>query len=154
MHDPFTPYRNYLEATQALQYQGDHLAPGRVLLVDDDEAVRQTLAEGLRQAGFDVAEAASGAEGLQILRADTTIGVVLLDLLMPEMDGWKFRYEQRTDARLAAIPTVITTGAPLAEVIDQELMAADYLLKPIGLEHLVSVVAHYVRPKSTKEAAA
>ena len=150
MLDPLTPYRNYLEAEQSGQ-GNDLKRPGRVLLVDDDTAVRETLAEGLRLAGFDVAEAASGSEGLQILRKDPHIGMVLLDLLMPEMDGWRFRHEQRTDPRLASIPTVITTGAPLADVVDRELKAADYLMKPIGLEHLVSVVAHYVRPNTEAE---
>ncbi len=126
----------------------------QVLVVDDDAAVRETLSEGLRIAGFCVVEAGRGAEGLEILRNEPRIGLVLLDLLMPEMDGWRFRYEQRSDPRLASIPTIIATGAPLVEVIDGELRAADYLLKPIGLEHLVSVVAHYVRPALTGEAAA
>ena len=126
----------------------------RVLVIDDDEAVRETLADGLRQAGFDVLDSGNGAEALEILRNDGQIGLVLLDLLMPEMDGWRFRHEQRSDPRLAAIPTVVTTGAPLVEVVDRELRADDYLLKPIGLEHLVSVVAHYVRPTAAEEAVA
>ena len=117
-----------------------------VLLVDDDPAVRELFAQALRLAGFDVVEASSGAEGLERLRSDAPIGVILLDLKMPDMDGWHFRLAQRTDPRMAAIPTVITTGAPLSEVLDCDLKAADYLLKPVGLEHLVSVVAHYVKP--------
>ena len=125
-----------------------------VLVIDDDAAVRETLAEGLRQAGFAVVETGSGATGLEILRNDSRIGLILLDLFMPEMDGWRFRYEQRSDPRLAAIPTVITTGASLVEVVDRELKADDYLLKPIGVNHLVSVVAHYVRPQVPGQAVA
>jgi two-component system, chemotaxis family, chemotaxis protein CheY len=146
VQDSLTPLLEYLDAAKAVHQDVTDGRPGRVLLIDDDAAVRETLAEGLRLAGFDVAEAASGADGLRILRTDAQVGLVLLDLMMPEMDGWRFRYEQRMDPRLAAVPTIITTGAPLADVVDGELKAQDYLLKPIGIQHLVSVVAHYVRP--------
>ena len=147
MQDQLVPLLEYLEAAKtAPLISDDEGRPGRVLIIDDDLDVRETLAEGLRGAGFDVAEASSGAEGLRLLRTDAQVGLVLLDLMMPEMDGWRFRYEQRMDPRLAGIPTIITTGAPLGDVVDGELKANDYLLKPIGLQHLVSVVAHYVRP--------
>ena len=117
-----------------------------VLVVDDDPAVREMFCEALRLAGFDVMEASTGGDALDLLRSNTSIGVILLDLKMPDMDGWRFRLAQRTDPRMASIPTVITTGAPLSEVLDCDLKAADYLLKPVGLEHLISVVAHYVKP--------
>ena len=117
-----------------------------VLVVDDDPAVREMFCQALRLAGFDVIEASTGGEALELLRSDASIGVILLDLKMPDMDGWRFRLAQRTDPRMASIPTVITTGAPLSEVLDCDLKAADYLLKPVGLEHLISVVAHYVKP--------
>lgn len=147
MQDQLAPLLEYLEAVKTAPITPDDEGrPGRVLLIDDEAEVRETLAEGLRGAGFDVAEASSGAEGLHILRTDNNIGLVLLDLMMPEMDGWRFRYEQRMDPRLAGVPTIITTGAPLGDVVDGELKANDYLLKPIGLQHLISVVAHYVRP--------
>ena len=117
-----------------------------VLLVDDDLAVREMFCQALRMAGFDVIEASTGGEALELARSNASIGVILLDLKMPDMDGWRFRLAQRTDPRMASIPTVITTGAPLSEVLDCDLKAADYLLKPVGLEHLISVVAHYVKP--------
>jgi CheY-like chemotaxis protein len=147
VQDHLAPLLEYLEAAKSAPPKADDEGqPGRVLLIDDDRDVREVLADGLRAAGFDVAEAATGAEGLRLLRNDTRVGLVLLDLMMPEMDGWRFRYEQRMDPRLAGIPTIITTGAPLGDVVDRELEASDYLLKPIGLQHLISVVAHYVRP--------
>ena len=117
-----------------------------VLLVDDDPAVREMFCQALRLAGFDVIAASTGGAALELLRSDATIGVILLDLKMPDMDGWRFRLAQRTDPRMASIPTVIMTGAPLSEVLDCDLKAADYLLKPVGLEHLISVIAHYVKP--------
>lgn len=119
---------------------------GRVLIVDDDRAVREMFRRSLELAHFDVVIAAGGEEGLRRLRADPTICVVLLDLTMPGVDGRTFRDIQRADPRLAKIPTMIVTGSPLARVVHEELMADDYLLKPVGREHLVSVVGRHCAP--------
>lgn len=124
------------------------VGPGRVLVVDDDEDVREVFKSILMLAGFDVVEASGGAEGLKLLRADRSIRLVLLDLTMPEMDGWRFRHEQRSDPRLAAIPTIVVSGEPLAHIVDEDLRADDYLSKPVGRDHLVGVVAKYCEPAS------
>jgi CheY-like chemotaxis protein len=124
------------------------VGPGRVLVVDDDDDVRDVIKSILMLAGFDVAEASGGAEGLKLLRTDKSIRLVLLDLTMPEMDGWRFRHEQRSDPRLSQIPTIIVSGEPLAHIVDEELRAADYLSKPVGRDHLVGVVAKYCEPAS------
>ena len=120
--------------------------PGRVLIVDDDDDVRDIFKSILALAGFDVVEASGGAEGLKLLRSDKSIRLVLLDLTMPEMDGWRFRHEQRSDSRLSQVPTIIVSGEPLAHIVDEELRAADYLSKPVGRDHLVGVVAKYCEP--------
>jgi CheY-like chemotaxis protein len=125
-----------------------NVGPGRVLVVDDDDDVRDVFKSILMLAGFDVVEASGGAEGLKLLRTDRSIRLVLLDLTMPEMDGWRFRHEQRSDPRLSRIPTVIVSGEPLAHIVDEELRAADYLSKPVGRDHLVGVVAKYCQPAS------
>ena len=123
------------------------LPRNRILVIDDDLEVRSTFAELLEFANFDVVSASGGAEGLRMLRYDPRIGLVLLDLMMPEMDGWRFRHAQRADTRLASIPTIIVSGSPLGSIIHAELQAADYLLKPVGRDHLVSVVASYCKPR-------
>ena len=123
-----------------------NVGPGRVLIVDDDEDVRTVLSSFLSIAGFDVVQASGGADGLKLLRSDKTIRLVLLDLTMPEMDGWRFRHEQRSDPRLSQIPTVIVSGEPLAHIVDEELKAADYLSKPVSRDHLIGVVAKYCQP--------
>ena len=120
--------------------------PGRVLVVDDDDDVRDVIKSFLELAGFDVVEASGGADGLKLLRWDKTIRLVLLDLTMPEMDGWRFRHEQMSDPRLSQIPTIIVSGEPLAHIVDEELRAADYLSKPVGRDHLIGVVAKYCEP--------
>lgn len=119
---------------------------GRVLVVDDEPAMRALLKRSLQSAGFDVVVAEGGPAGLQRLREDPEIRLVLLDLNMPEMDGWRFRALQRADPDLKDVPTVIVTGEPLTKVVQCELHAAEYLLKPIGREHLISVVADYCEP--------
>jgi CheY-like chemotaxis protein len=86
----------------------------RVLVVDDDPVVRRMFQRSLDLAEFDVVVACNGAEGLTILREDDTIGLVLLDLTMPGMDGWAFLQEQRADSRSATIPTIILSGPTLA----------------------------------------
>lgn len=119
---------------------------GRVLVVDDDRAVREMFRRTLELAHFDVVVAAGGEEGLRQLRADASIGLVLLDLMMPGMDGREFRARQRADVRLSDIPTIIVTGSSLTQIVHADLMAVDYLLKPVGREHMLSVVARYCRP--------
>ena len=95
----------------------------------------------LEHAGFEVVTASGGAEGLRMLRDDSAIGLVLLDLMMPEMDGWRFRHAQRADARLASVPTLVVTGAALGPGVRDELQAADYLAKPVTPDLLISTVA-------------
>ena len=116
---------------------------GRVLVIDDEPALREMYRRSLKLAGFDVVVAESGPDGLGKLREDKSIRLVLLDLNMPDMDGWGFRSEQRADPAISEVPTIIVTGAPLAQVVQQELHATDYLLKPVGRDHLISVVSDY-----------
>jgi two-component system chemotaxis sensor kinase CheA len=118
----------------------------RVLVVDDEPIVRMVFQRSLQVANFDVVVGGDGAEGLRILREDPTIGLVLLDLKMPGVDGWGFLKEQRADPQLATIPTVILSGSTLGENIHEELQVEGFLLKPVGRDHLISVVAVYCRP--------
>ena len=120
--------------------------PGRVLVVDDEKTMQTLYRRSLQGAGFDVVIAKDGPDGLQKLREDPEIRLVLLDLNMPVMDGWGFRAEQRADPKLREVPTVVVTGEPLARLVESELHAAEYLLKPVGREHLISVVSDYCEP--------
>jgi CheY-like chemotaxis protein len=124
----------------------DPPGPGRVLVIDDDEDVREVFRCALALAHFDAVAVASGAEGLALLRADRRIRLVLLDLLMPEMDGLRFRHHQLSNPQLAAIPTVMVTGASLEGIANDQLKAADYLAKPVPQDRLISVVAKYCDP--------
>lgn len=114
-----------------------------VLVVEDDEDLRDVLATLLRESGYSVLIAKNGEEALQRLRSGTCRPcVILLDLWMPVMDGWQFREEQRKDASLAAIPVVALSGDVEARALD----ATAHLSKPVQLLPLVSTVARFCGP--------
>lgn len=111
----------------------------RVLVVDDDTDVRTALAEILELRGYLVATAANGREALAHLReAPAPPDLIVLDVLMPEMDGWQFRAEQKKDAALASIPVVVVSAMRDADNFD----AAAVFHKPVNVERLLAAIAH------------
>jgi CheY-like chemotaxis protein len=134
------------DRTPLAPYDYPRRGPGRVLVIDDDDGVRASMRRHLERAGFEVVAAADGPAGLDLLRSDSSIRVVLLDMYMPGMDGWGVRSAQLADPQLAHVPAIILTGAPLPALVHEQLRAADYLLKPVGHEHLISVVSNYCEP--------
>lgn len=117
------------------------VGPRLILVVDDDCDVRLALVALLRAEGFTVTEAPDGREALRILRTSgEAFGLVVLDLMMPVMNGWQFRREQQEDPALASIPVlVLSAGANVGEVA-ASIGAAGYIKKPINLEELLGVV--------------
>jgi CheY-like chemotaxis protein len=139
-----------LHATLA-PYDGPHRGPGKILVVDDDDGLRAMMRRQLEHAGFDVVAARSGAEAIDVLRAERGCRLVLLDMIMPAMDGWDFRQIQLGDAAIAHVPVIVLTGAPLPTLVHDQLQAAGYLLKPVGRDHLISVVINYCAPGPSTE---
>jgi CheY-like chemotaxis protein len=111
-----------------------------VLLVEDDDDIRTDLAELLRLKGYSVQTAANGAEALDRLRDPELPCLILLDLMMPVMDGWQFREAQLQDDTLAEVPVVVITG--IAEDT-AALQAKKVLRKPVRLDDLVSTIRGY-----------
>ena len=109
----------------------------RVLVIEDDGDTREALTETVEQAGYEVATAREGREGLDQMRAFHP-DVVLLDLMMPGLDGWQFRVEQRRDPVLAFTPVVAMSASrsPTAAAVDADL----YLQKPIDGDALLSAL--------------
>jgi CheY-like chemotaxis protein len=91
------------------------LEPPSVLIVDDEPGVVSGLAELLGSEGYMVATACDGADALHQLRRGLRPSVILLDLMMPRMDGWDFRHEQMKDDQLKEIPIIILTAAGFSE---------------------------------------
>src|SRR3954462_6444865 len=91
-----------------------------VLIVEDDANLRGALAEHLGLAGCRAAFAADGAQALEYLRKHRLPRIIVLDLMMPNMDGWQFREAQLADARLRDIPVVIITAGGLQPSLAQQ----------------------------------
>jgi CheY-like chemotaxis protein len=116
----------------------------RILLVEDDPALRNALAELLEEKGYEVACAEHGADALAQLDEDPAPSVILLDLAMPVMDGWSFRTVQRQDPRLAGIPTVVLSASLASDPRALEGLEADAALaKPFTLERLIETVQRF-----------
>lgn len=86
--------------------------------------------------GYEVSSVANGAEALRYLSQEGTPGLILLDLMMPVMDGWEFRLRQLERSELAAIPVVVLSGDGDIENKPASVDAEDYLMKPVKLDRL------------------
>ena len=113
----------------------------KVMLVEDDAEIRLALAEVLENLGYDVALAVHGRDGLQQLRRGLRPAVILLDVMMPVMDGIAFREEQLSDAEIARIPVVLITAMGQAEQTARELRTHAALAKPFAIADLVRILA-------------
>ncbi len=113
--------------------------PGRILVVDDNDALRENLAEALELEGYDVAVASDGQGALARLGENPDFAVVLLDLMMPGMDGREVLGRIRSDPRLASLRVVITTGhtGPRARA---GVPADAFLTKPFGVRELLAAI--------------
>jgi CheY-like chemotaxis protein len=119
-----------------------------VLIVDDDPLAREAFARMLRAEGYAVAEAGDGREALLRLRADGPHRLVLLDLMMPHMDGWQFLDVRKRDPELARSPVVLVTAVGDIHLPALRALGADGALqKPVGPEELLGLVRSYVQPK-------
>jgi CheY-like chemotaxis protein len=114
------------------------------LVVDDDRDIRDTLQELLQEEGYSVATAENGAVALSRLQ-NLRPQLILLDLTMPVMDGIRFREQQMNDEALAAIPTIVMTARNDPGKDAGPLLVRACLSKPIDLDELLLLVAHYCR---------
>ena len=109
-----------------------------VLLVDDDSGVRRTLARFLGRDGMSVVEASDGQQALTYLQGGGAASVIVLDLRMPVMDGFKFREAQRKDSSLSAIPVIVLSGADTDRF--DELQANATFEKPASFSDVAKCV--------------
>jgi CheY-like chemotaxis protein len=114
-----------------------------ILIVEDHAELRETLASFLEDLGYRVARAANGQDALRQLRHAPLPGLIFLDLIMPIMNGWVFRAEQRQDPRLSAIPMVLISGVDDLSYQARVLNAAAFLGKPVDLNSLVLLAVRY-----------
>jgi CheY-like chemotaxis protein len=113
----------------------------RVLVVDDDADIRQTVIEVLQESGHHATGASNGLEALERLRGTAELPcVILLDLMMPEMDGEQFREEQLKDPLLSRIPVVVISAFRDSAERAKAMAAAGHLTKPVSLGALIGVI--------------
>ena len=112
------------------------------IVVDDDTDVREALGEVLAEEGYETRLFETGASALDFLRQGGHPSLILLDLMMPEMNGWQFREEQLKDERLRDIPVVVITASRFR---DRSIEVREVLHKPVGLEELVDAVHRNAR---------
>lgn len=115
--------------------------PARILVVEDDSDLRRSLAEVLEDEGCEVTCARDGQDALRQLAESAAPHAILLDLTMPGMDGWTFRSRQRSDPRLAAIPTVVISAAHASDAGAVAALApAAFLSKPFDVGSLIDAL--------------
>jgi CheY-like chemotaxis protein len=112
-----------------------------VLIVDDDPAIRAVPAETLIDEGYRTLTGPYGAAALAALQDASPPCLIVLDLMMPVMDGFAFRAVQRRTPHLAPIPVVVLSAFPATVETAAELDVAAYLSKPVPLDQLVATVA-------------
>jgi CheY-like chemotaxis protein len=110
----------------------------RILIIDDDGDIREVVGEALGFAGYEVARARDGREGLARCRSFRPT-LILLDLMMPGMSGWEFRAAQLEDPELCDIPVVVVTALGH----DPDLQVSAVLAKPFRLDDLLANVRRF-----------
>jgi CheY-like chemotaxis protein len=112
-----------------------------ILIVDDDLDIREVLADALVEHGHTVLTASNGAEALTIMRRPPLPSLILLDLMMPVMNGYRFLEESQKDPALAFIPVVVLTAGRSVDAVKIE--GRPVVQKPFGLPQLHSLIARY-----------
>jgi CheY-like chemotaxis protein len=120
----------------------------QVLVVEDDPDLLEAMSGALEAEGFGVGRARHGLEALGQLRAGRRPCVILLDLMMPIMNGWQFRHEQRQDSELSKIPVVVVSARTDSAQHAAWLEADAYIQKPVSLDILLATVQRYCEIES------
>ena len=121
--------------------------PSTVLVVEDDADIRFSLQILLQDEGYEAVSAANGRQALALLRAMPMLPcLILLDLMMPDMDGWQFRAEQRRDPELASIPIMILSAAADLPMQTAKLGAVGVMQKPVHVEELLEEIRRHCPP--------
>jgi len=120
-----------------------------ILVIEDDLDLREMMAQFLACEGFDVETARDGREALEILHRIPPPHAIVLDLMMPTMDGWQFRSRQREDPNLAAIPVIVVTAVPPPASMPGVVAV---MPKPLDFDRFLWVLRENCRQPSTTSA--
>jgi CheY-like chemotaxis protein len=112
-----------------------------IFVVDDDPDLRELLGELLMEEGYAARLLENGRKALDLLRSGVRPSLILLDLMMPEMNGWQFLEAQRGSERFRDIPVVVMTASRGFE--DGAASSVEILYKPVAIEQLIEAVERY-----------
>ncbi len=117
----------------------------KILVIEDDNSIRELLAELLESEGYIVKSASNGAEGLKVLEAGHELNLILVDLMMPIMDGYTFRIEQMKNPEWSKIPTVVMSAEANAKEKLKSYDVTAFLSKPVELDVILNTVAENIK---------
>ncbi|HEY3123563.1 MAG TPA: response regulator [Thermoanaerobaculia bacterium] len=115
----------------------------QILIVEDDSALREALAQVLMDEGYDLLSARDGLEAVNCLKKGNRPDVILLDLSMPVVNGWEFRMFQKRDPDLAQIPVILITAGGYTREEVAWLEPSALLPKPLDLPLLLSIIRRF-----------
>lgn len=115
----------------------------RILIVEDDNSIRELLVELLQSEGYEVASAVNGLEGLKYLQTQKNPDLILIDLMMPVMDGYSFRTEQLKNADWSKIPVVVMSAEANAKEKMKNFGITAFLAKPVELDTILKTVERF-----------
>jgi CheY-like chemotaxis protein len=120
--------------------------PGSILIVDDDDAIRETLRVILEEEGYPVAAAANGREALLQLEAGPTLpSLCIVDLVMPVLNGWELCAELARRPTLAALPVLLVSANSSLDGPPPGLQTVHVMRKPLAFDRLLEHVERYCR---------
>jgi two-component system chemotaxis response regulator CheY len=115
-----------------------------ILVIEDDSAIHEMLVHTLEEEGFATVSASDGLEALSYLEtAPGLLCLILLDLMMPRMNGWQFRQIQQDHPTIGSIPVVLLSARPDVRACQAEIAVDSYLPKPLNFDLLMNIVRRY-----------
>lgn len=115
----------------------------RILVVEDDNSIRELLVELLQSEGYEVTSAVNGLEGLKSLESNKKPDLILIDLMMPVMDGYSFRSEQMKHPVWSKIPVVVMSAEANAKEKMKNFNITAFLSKPVELDTILKTVEKF-----------
>lgn len=111
-----------------------------IFIIEDDQDIRESLQLALEMEGYEVLAAENGKEGIELLKKIQRPHLIILDLMMPIMDGWEFLSKRKLHQDLATIPVIVVSAAGDKTT---PIEASSFIKKPIDLEAFLNVVEQY-----------
>ena len=117
-----------------------------VVVIDDELLIRKSLTKVLKARGYRVESAANGVDALRRLERPPTPALILLDIMLPYMDGLEFRAVQRATRAIADIPVIVITAVGVQPAVAKELELQRPFFKPLDLPQLLAAIDQVCPP--------